>query len=78
MKRLLTIKERNDRYIRRVLILSGGSVGKAAKVLGVGRATLYRWLLAMGFKLKETQESRLIERRLKDRVEYLSREFKTL
>jgi DNA-binding NtrC family response regulator len=41
---LLSLRELESRAIRGALEASGGSVGKAAKMLGIGRATLYRRL----------------------------------
>lgn len=40
----LNLRELERAAITRALKLSGGSVGKAAKLLGIGRATLYRRL----------------------------------
>jgi two-component system C4-dicarboxylate transport response regulator DctD len=40
----LNLRELERRAIVRALEVSGGSVGKAAKLLGIGRATLYRRL----------------------------------
>lgn len=76
--KLPTIQEREERYIRRVLALMGGSVGMTAKVLGIGRATLYRRLLEMGFNLAETQQKKLSDRRLQKRLEYLGRPARTM
>jgi regulatory Fis family protein len=45
---LPTLRERDDRYVRRVLLLCGGSVATAAAVLGMGRATLYRRVQKLG------------------------------
>jgi DNA-binding NtrC family response regulator len=41
---LLSLRELETQAIRGALEASGGSVGKAAKMLGIGRATLYRRL----------------------------------
>ena len=41
---ILNLRELERRAIARALEVSGGSVGKAAKLLGIGRATLYRRL----------------------------------
>jgi DNA-binding NtrC family response regulator len=41
---LLSLAELEQRAIRNTLAHTGGSVGKAAKLLGIGRATLYRRL----------------------------------
>ncbi len=41
---LVSLAELEQRAIRRTLAHTGGSVGKAAKILGIGRATLYRRL----------------------------------
>jgi DNA-binding NtrC family response regulator len=40
----LNLRDLERRAIARALEVSGGSVGKAAKLLGIGRATLYRRL----------------------------------
>ena len=44
-----TLQEHTDKYIRQVLDACG-SPTKAAKALGVGRATLYRWISGSGLK----------------------------
>lgn len=53
LARLPTLKERNVRYVRRVLLLCSGSVGRTANVLGIGRSTLYRWCVKNGIRLNE-------------------------
>lgn len=76
--RIATLQEREERYIRRVLAVMGGSVGMTAKVLGIGRATLYRRLLEMGFNLADAQQRKLDARRLQKRLEYLGRPARTM
>jgi transcriptional regulator of acetoin/glycerol metabolism len=56
--KLSTLKEHSDRYIRRVLRLHGGDVAGTARVLGMGRATLYRWCRAEGLELLEKMRER--------------------
>ena len=46
--RLLTLKEREELYTRRILKICRGSITEAVRILGIGRATLYRRLAAMG------------------------------
>ncbi len=41
---VIPLKELERRAIKKALRITGGSVGKAAKLLGIGRATLYRRL----------------------------------
>jgi DNA-binding NtrC family response regulator len=41
---VVTLRELEQRAIRKALKLTRGSVGRAAKLLGIGRATLYRRL----------------------------------
>jgi DNA-binding NtrC family response regulator len=52
---ILPLAELERRAIIRALQASGGSVGKAARMLGMGRATLYRRLAAFG--ITETAEA---------------------
>lgn len=68
---LPTLEEHTDRYMTRVLKLCDGNVTQAAKTLGIGRATMYRWCEKKGLRLSEKQ----IQKR---RLAYLSRETKTL
>ncbi len=46
---VLPLRELERRAIERALKLTSGSVGKAAKLLGIGRATLYRRLSSSDF-----------------------------
>jgi DNA-binding NtrC family response regulator len=48
--KLLTLEERNILYARRVIKLCGGSVGRSAKILGIGRSTLYRMMARQKMK----------------------------
>lgn len=41
-----TMAELETRAIKKAMRLSGGSISKAAKMLGLGRATLYRKIAA--------------------------------
>ena len=41
---VVTLRELEQRAIRKALRVTRGSVGRAAKLLGIGRATLYRRL----------------------------------
>jgi transcriptional regulator of acetoin/glycerol metabolism len=41
---VIPLRELEQRAIRKALRLTRGSVGRAAKLLGIGRATLYRRL----------------------------------
>jgi transcriptional regulator of acetoin/glycerol metabolism len=40
--RVMPLRELEERAIAHALRVAGGSVGKAARLLGIGRATLYR------------------------------------
>ncbi len=62
--KLPTLKERNDRYIRRVFKLCGGNVAATAKVLGLGRATAYREVARLGIFQRKSAEEMRAERRL--------------
>ena len=42
-----TLDEVERRYIRRVLEATRGNKAQTARILGVGRRTLYRWLERM-------------------------------
>jgi len=48
--RLETLQERNDRYIQSVFRVCGRNVTRTAKVLGIGRATLYRMVERLGLQ----------------------------
>jgi DNA-binding NtrC family response regulator len=72
--KLPTLQERNDRYVRRVFRLCGGKVGLTAKTLGIGRATLYRWLTKLGVDFDARQAERELDRRIK----HLGREARTM
>ncbi|MBM4398105.1 MAG: sigma-54-dependent Fis family transcriptional regulator [Deltaproteobacteria bacterium] len=41
---IATIRELQLAYLQRALRASGGNVSKAARALGLGRATMYRWM----------------------------------
>ncbi len=41
---MLTLKEQTTRYIKRVTLITGGDVHETIKILGIGKATFYRWL----------------------------------
>jgi DNA-binding NtrC family response regulator len=43
LQELPTLQEFSDRYTREVLEMCDGDMSLAARVLGVGRASLYRW-----------------------------------
>ncbi len=45
--RIVPLRELERRAIERALRVTRGSVGKAAKLLGIGRATLYRRLATL-------------------------------
>ncbi len=55
---LPTLEERTERYIRRVMKLCRGDVTLAAKILKVGRATLYRKVRALEIETKGEREER--------------------
>lgn len=71
---LLTLQERNDQYVRHVFQACGGSVTNAARTLGIGRATLYRWLAKLGVSF----EAREAERNLARRIKHLGRPARTM
>jgi DNA-binding NtrC family response regulator len=75
---LPTLKERNDRYIRRVFKLCGGNVSQTARVLGIGRATAYRELQRLGVDFAARERKRLADIQLRDRLDYLGRPARTL
>jgi transcriptional regulator of acetoin/glycerol metabolism len=52
----LNLRDLERRAIARALEVSGGSVGKAAKLLGIGRATLYRRLSEQRGEAPEAEE----------------------
>jgi hypothetical protein len=66
---LPTLRARQDRYIRRVVALCGGDLTNAARVLGVGRATLYRRAAKLGI---ETNGAR-VERERLERAQRIER-----
>lgn len=43
----LTLEQREDAYIRRILLLARGNKSAAARMLGISRATLHRRLVRM-------------------------------
>src|SRR5690606_11453438 len=47
-ERVVPLRELERRAIAHALRVAGGSVGKAAKLLGIGRATLYRRIASEG------------------------------
>jgi DNA-binding NtrC family response regulator len=51
---VIPLRELEKRAIERALRIANGSVGKAAKLLGMGRATLYRRLAELGDEIKKT------------------------
>lgn len=53
----LNLRDLERRAIARALEVSGGSVGKAAKLLGIGRATLYRRLSEQRDAAPEPEDS---------------------
>lgn len=57
------MKQREDRYIRRVFKLMGGSVIRTAKTLGIGRATTYRRLYSLGLIEHKAMSERIEEQR---------------
>jgi DNA-binding NtrC family response regulator len=54
-RRVVPLRELERRAIEGALRITGGSVGKAAKLLGIGRATLYRRLAAFGLQRRPDQ-----------------------
>jgi DNA-binding NtrC family response regulator len=54
-QRIIPLRELERRAIEAALRTTGGSVGKAAKLLGIGRATLYRRLAALGLQRRADQ-----------------------
>lgn len=51
----ITLEELQDQYIQRILGLCKGNRKQTAKVLGIGRTTLYRYLI----RANQTQGARL-------------------
>lgn len=51
-----TLEQVQETYVRRVVRACGGDITTAARVLGMGRATLYRWVDRLRI---ETQGERL-------------------
>ncbi len=56
LARFRTLEQVQETYVRRVMRACEGDVTTAARVLGMGRATLYRWVDRMQI---ETQGERL-------------------
>lgn len=56
LARFRTLDQIQNTYVRRVMSACGGDVTAAARVLGMGRATLYRWVQRLRI---ETQGERL-------------------
>jgi transposase len=54
----LNVSDLEELAITRALTEAGGSVGKAAKLLGIGRATLYRRVEAFGLLHKARGKGR--------------------
>jgi DNA invertase Pin-like site-specific DNA recombinase len=65
---LPSLREHERSYMRRVLLLCGGDVTLCARVLGIGRATLYRKIQSM--EGIETRGERL-ERQRNERARQL-------
>lgn len=61
LEALPSLQRREERYIRRVMALCQGNVSLAARVLKIGRATLYRKVGQLGI---ETCHERLERERL--------------
>lgn len=55
---LPTLEQRNARYIRRVMRLCRGNVTLAARVMGIGRATLYRKVSELQLETALAMEAR--------------------
>lgn len=51
------LKELERREIEKALRVTKGSVGKAAKLLGIGRATLYRRVEQFSIRLEEFKKA---------------------
>ena len=54
---LPTLQDFSDRYTREVLELCDGDVSLAAKVLKVGRASLYRWIKRLDVPTKGERDA---------------------
>lgn len=65
---VVPLQVHTDRYIREVISLHGGSVGKAAKALGVGRATLYRWVAGRAVAAKPNRNALSVQERRQVRL----------
>lgn len=52
-----------DRHIRTAIQLCGGSIGRAARALGVGRATLYRWVDGQRSAAKPNRDALSVQER---------------
>jgi DNA-binding NtrC family response regulator len=63
---LPTLQAREDRYYRRVMTLCDFDADKAAAVLGVARATIYRRVRELGIETAR-------ERRIREREEQASK-----
>lgn len=63
--KLSTLAERENRYMRRVLKVCEGDVTRAARVLGIGRATLYRKLSSLALGASDWMSERTPLRGLK-------------
>lgn len=63
---LPTLKQREERYIRRVVKLCGGDIVAAARLLGIGRATLYRLVTKLSLETRRQRRERIkLERALR-------------
>lgn len=66
LKRLMllpTLREHASKYIRQVVAVCGGDLNLAAKVLGVGRATLYRHAKRLEIETKTVKATRAAKAR---------------
>jgi DNA-binding NtrC family response regulator len=74
LEALPTLEQRNVRYIRRVMALCNGDVTTAARVLKVGRATLYRKVRALQLETQgERKERERVQTALEMEARYGSR-----
>lgn len=53
---LRTLADVETEYVRQVLAATGGNVARAARVLGIGVATLWRWIRRRGIPLPEASD----------------------
>lgn len=83
LARVSTLHVHIRRHVKRVLRLVDSDVTKAARVLGIGRATLYRLVAELGIETKGARQRRetAAERARLDEAErlaYAGRKFTTL